>query len=35
MTPVEIAAMQPGKTVAVQIDSTDPQDVWIDFSSIT
>jgi len=27
--------MQPGKTVAVQIDSTDPQDVWIDFSSIT
>jgi len=35
MTPVEIAAMQPGKTVAVQIDSTDPQDVWIDFSPIT
>ena len=35
MTPVEIAAVQPGKTVAVQIDSTNPRDVWIDFSSIT
>lgn len=34
MTPVEIAAVQPGKTVAVQIDSKNPQDVWIDFSSI-
>jgi hypothetical protein len=35
MTPAEIAAVQPGKTVAVQILSTNPQDVWIDFSSIT
>jgi hypothetical protein len=34
MTPVEMAAVQPGKTVAVQISSTDPQDVWIDFSAI-
>jgi hypothetical protein len=35
MTPIELAAIQPGKTVAVQVDSTNPQDVWIDFSSIT
>jgi hypothetical protein len=35
MTPVEIGAVQPGKTVAVQVDSTNPQDVCIDFSSIT
>ncbi len=35
MTPSEIAAIQPGKTVPVQVDSSNPQDVWIDFSSIT
>jgi hypothetical protein len=35
MTPVEIGAVRPGETVAVQVDSTNPQDVWIDFSSIT
>lgn len=34
MTPAELAAVQPGKTVAVQVVSTNPQDVWIDFSSI-
>lgn len=33
LTPAELAAVQPGKTVAVQVVSTNPQDVWIDFSS--
>jgi hypothetical protein len=35
MTAAEITAVQPGQTVTVDIDSTNPQDVWIDFSSIT
>jgi hypothetical protein len=34
MTPAELTAVQPGKTVAVQVNSSDPHDVWIDFSSI-
>jgi hypothetical protein len=35
LTAAEVGAVQPGKTVTVLVDSTDPQDVWIDFSSIT
>ena len=30
MTPEEIAAMQPGKTVAVRVDTANPQNVSID-----
>jgi hypothetical protein len=35
LTAAEVAAVRPGKTVTVLVHSTDPQDVWIDFSSIT
>src|ERR1700761_4456640 len=34
LTPAELAAVQPGKTVVVQVNPSDPQDVWIDFNSI-